>query len=235
MRTLTGKSLFNFIPRLAFAFALLFSFASAVLAQGQPVAPQQEAAPAQAKPAHVGGAASLLMQLNLKPEQIEQMKEIRRQSEPEARALMKRRNQARRALDEALYSDTLDDAAIEQRAHELAEAHAALVRLEAQTQLRVRRVLTIEQLQMFRSLRQQAQRQQRIERRLERGVNPQAIPRDGFNRRMNPRLSTPPDKATDAHTGVPADKAREVRPNAPADKMRVPRPFHFPREHRRRP
>src|SRR3712207_8417635 len=50
-----------------------------------------------------------------------------------------------RSLDESIYSDALDESLVEQRAREVSEAHAALVRLRAQTELRVRRVLTPEQ------------------------------------------------------------------------------------------
>ncbi len=98
------------------------------------------------------------------------MREIREQSVPQAQSLTRRLNQARRALDESIYSDALDEALVEQRVREVAEAQAAVVRNRAQTELRVRRVLTPEQLQTFRDLRLRARQQKRIERRLERGL-----------------------------------------------------------------
>lgn len=223
MRILFGRHFFNFTPRFALALAVLFSFAVATRAQGQPDAPQAESAPPQVKSTPADGPVNLLMQLNLKPEQIEQMKEIRSQSAPEVAALMRRRNQARRALDEALYANTLDETLIEQRAREVAEAQAALVRMEAGTQLRVRRVLTTEQVQMFRGLRQQAQRRQRIERRLERRVNPQTNSHDAIERPLNQRPA------------APADRTKEASPNPPAGQLRNSRPFAFPRARRRKP
>lgn len=108
---------------------------------------------------------ALLARLNLTPEQRLRLREIRRQSEPEARALARRMNLARRALDEAVYSEETDEAAVEQRARELADAQAAVVRLRALTELRVRRVLTPEQLQTFRALRREALLQRRLQRR----------------------------------------------------------------------
>jgi Spy/CpxP family protein refolding chaperone len=72
---------------------------------------------------------------------------------------------ARRALDEAIYSDAAQDSLVEQRTRELATGQAALVRLRAATELKVRRVLTAEQLQTFRELRQQEQRRQLLRRR----------------------------------------------------------------------
>lgn len=118
---------------------------------------------------------NLLMRLNLTPEQFRQLREIRRQSEPELRALGRRLHLARRALDEAVYADAVAEANVEERAREVAAAQAALVRLRALTELRVRRVLTPEQLQSFRELRQQARQRQRSERRLRRrGTQPAA-------------------------------------------------------------
>jgi protein CpxP len=148
----------------AFAVALLLFYPPQSFAQSAAPQQQQEEAP----PADA--AAALLSQLNLTPEQVSQMREIREQSVPQAQALTRRLNQARRALDESIYSDALDEALVRQRAREVAEAQAALVQLRAQTELRVRRVLTPEQLQTFRDLRDRARRQKRMERRLERGL-----------------------------------------------------------------
>lgn len=147
-----------------FALALLTLCAPHTSAQNATQQQPSEEAPAAAD------AASLLSELNLTAAQVTQMREIREQSVPQARELTRRLNQARRALDESIYSDTADEALVEQRAREVSEAQAAVVRLRAQTELRVRRVLTPEQLQTFRDLRINARRQQRIRRRLERGL-----------------------------------------------------------------
>lgn len=162
MRTLTKSS--RVAVMCGFALALLLLCAPRSLAQNAArQQPPEEAAPADA-------SASLLSELNLTAAQVAQMREIREQSVPQARELTRRLNQARRALDESIYSDALDEALVEQRAREVSEAQAALVRLRAQTELRVRRVLTPGQLQTFRDLRISARRQQRIRRRLERGL-----------------------------------------------------------------
>ena len=197
MRTTTRRPL---AAACGFAFALLFTPAPCVRAQNPPTA--QEGAAAQANP---NDPVSLLMQLNLSPDQIAQMRAIQRENGPQARALNQRLNQARRALDEAIYSDAVDEALIEQRARDVAEAQAALVRLRAQTELRVRRVLTPEQLGTFRQLRRQAlleqmqkRREQRIQRQLEGGVKPQRPGRNGLG--INPnrpnRLNQRPAEQT---------------------------------------
>lgn len=162
MRTLTQR--WRAALTCGFALALLLLCAPHALAQNATQQQPSEEAPAAAD------AASLLSQLNLSAAQVSQMREIREQSVPQARELTRRLNQARRALDETIYSDTADEALVEQRAREVSEAQAALVRLRAQTELRVRRVLTPEQLQTFRDLRINARRQKRIQRRLERGL-----------------------------------------------------------------
>jgi Spy/CpxP family protein refolding chaperone len=133
-------------------------------------AQEQPAPPAGA--ARQGGAGraardgNLMQRLNLTPEQRRQLQEIRTQGEPETRELTRRVRLARRALDEAIYSDAAEESLVEQRARELAAAHAALLRLRAATELKVRRVLTPEQLQTFRDLRRRAQRRQLLQRRL---------------------------------------------------------------------
>src|SRR5437588_8144043 len=183
MTTLPGKSLVA--ASCGFAFALFTLSPHAARAQTAAASPQeraqqQEGAAAQANP---NDPVSLLGQLNLSQEQIGQMRAIQGESVPQAREHTRRLNQARRALDEAIYSDTVDESLIEQRARDVAEAQAALVRLRAQTELRIRRVLTPEQLQTFRNLHQQAIQNQRIQRRLNRGLDPQ---RPGRNALDNP-------------------------------------------------
>lgn len=175
--------------------ALTCGFALALLLLCAPHARAQNATRQQPSEEAPAADASLLSELNLTAAQVTQMREIREQSVPQARELTRRLNQARRALDESIYSDTTDDALVEQRAREVSEAQAALVRLRAQTELRVRRVLTPEQLQTFRDLRINARREQRIRRRLERGLPAR-------------RRDAPADPAPDAR---PRQRLRERR------------------------
>ena len=159
MRTMHEHS-FN-ASRLAaavFGLALLCVSAGAQEPDAPPPAPGQR--PAQ--------ALNLMQRLNLSREQRQQLREIRAQSEPEVRAQTRRVRLARRALDEAIYADAVDETLIEQRARELSAAQSALLRLRAANELKVRRVLTAEQLQLFRTLRRQAQQRLRLQRRLNR-------------------------------------------------------------------
>ena len=191
MRTLTDST--RVAALCGFALALLILCAPHALAQN--AAQQQQ--PSEEAPA-ADAAAALLSQLNLTAAQVARMREIRQQSVPQAQALTRRLNQARRALDESIYSDSLDEALVEQRAREVAEAQTALIRHRAQTELRVRRVLTPEQLQTFRDLRIRARREQRIRRRIERGLPVR-------------RPNAPADQTPDAR---PLRRLRERRRNA---------------------
>lgn len=190
---------------LLLSLLLLFSLAPTARAQGQdaPASEPQEGPAQTGRPGRSG--VNLLLQLNLTPEQRTQLRELRAQSEQQARALTRRLNVARRALDEAIYADDLNEPLIEDRAREVAAAQTALVRLRAQTELRVRRVLTAGQLQSFRELRQSARQRQRQQRRLERGIQ------------QTPRLGDRP----------------ELRPNTPAEAMRGRSLPRLPRARRR--
>jgi Spy/CpxP family protein refolding chaperone len=145
----------------AFGLALLTPCQPAraqVAAQQQPAAQRQTQPAPGARRATRPRTGNLVRQLNLSRAQRLQLREIRRQREPEARELVRRVRLARRSLDEAIYSDAAEDSLVEQRAGELAAAQAALLRLRAATELKIRRVLTAEQLKTFRELRLQAQR-----------------------------------------------------------------------------
>ena len=164
------------LERLAVLFfgtaLLLLPLCATAVAQEQ----EKPEARQQATPRRPGRAVNLMQRLNLSSEQRQRLREIRQQNEPELRAHTRRLRLARRALDEAIYADAADEALIEQRARELSAAQSALVRLRAATELKIRRVLTDEQLRLFRNLRRQAQRRQSLQRRLNRTAPPPEAP-----------------------------------------------------------
>jgi Spy/CpxP family protein refolding chaperone len=171
------------------ALLLLFAFSPArVCAQEEPPQGQTEAR------GREEGGGDLLRQLNLTPEQIEKLRAIREGNREQRRVIGQRIRAARVALDRAIYTENADDAVVEQRARELAEAQAAQVRLQAMTELNVRRILTPEQLETFRALRLRAEEMRR-NRRLrndetaplrERGQNPAGGLDGGRRRRQRP-------------------------------------------------
>lgn len=206
MHSLFGKSIRGLVLGLAASATLLFAAgleARAQVAQDEPRAQPQEGAAPPARPRDV---ASLLRLLNLTPEQVEQLRALRQQHQLEARPLMRRLNQARRALDEAIFADELNEDLIRARAREAAEAQAAVLRLNTLAEVRVRRVLTAEQLQRFRDLRREAQARQRLRRQFQRSNQPppqgDAFDNNRPNRRR--RQQQPPPAATDPNAPRPA-------------------------------
>jgi Spy/CpxP family protein refolding chaperone len=111
-----------------------------------------------------------IAQLNLTPEQRQQIRTIREQNKEERAQINRRVRETQIALDQALDSDNPNEALIEQRAREAGEAQAAAIKLRALTQIRIRRVLTPEQIKTLRLLQLQAQEQKR-EQRLENRAN----------------------------------------------------------------
>lgn len=125
-----------------------------------------------------------IAQLNVTPEQRVKIRAIREQNKEERTAISRRVRDAQIALDETLDSDNPSEELIERRAHELGEAQAALIRMRALTEIRIRRVLTPDQLSTLRQLRleaQKARQEQRLENRANQsnrggGVNGRALP-----------------------------------------------------------
>src|SRR6267378_3025080 len=90
----------------------------------------------------------------------------------DAQDLIARLKQANLALQQALESDSPDEVLVEQRLRDAAAAQAAAIRMRVLTEVRIRRVLTPEQLVTLRLLRQQAEavrREQRMENQRPRG------------------------------------------------------------------
>jgi Spy/CpxP family protein refolding chaperone len=136
-----------------------------------------------------------IRQLDLTPDQIAKIRAIREGAKDERMAINQRLRQAQMALDDAIETDNASETLIEQRARELAEAQVAATRMRALTELRIRRVMTPEQLAKLRTLKQQAQ--QFRENRRDQG--PAQIRREDRQQQRrdalqqgNPRPYTPP-------------------------------------------
>src|SRR5215210_2151938 len=121
--TLKNSFTFGRLAALLFGLALLLLPAAAV-AQEQ----DEQEAQQQASPQNPERAANLVQRLNLTREQRLRLREVRDQSAAELRAHTRRVRLARRALDEAIYADTVDQALVEQRSRELSAAQSAFVR-----------------------------------------------------------------------------------------------------------
>lgn len=147
----------------------------------------------------------VITRLNLTADQIERIKAIREQNKEERQAIALHVRQAQRALEQAIYFDNADEATVEQRSRELAAAQAEATRMRALTELNIRRVLTPEQLNTLRSLRQQAraaEREKRLQKREERLMG-QPLRPDRLNRRQNAPL---PDGGPAKPASIPRER-----------------------------
>jgi Spy/CpxP family protein refolding chaperone len=102
-----------------------------------------------------------ILQLNLSPEQREKIRTIREQTRTERAAINQRIRETNLALENALDADNPDEAVVEQRMRDVAAAQAASMRMRILTEVKIRRVLTVEQLGILRTLRQQAREERR--------------------------------------------------------------------------
>lgn len=136
-----------------------------------------------------GAVQDPIGQLHLSPEQQEKIRAIREQNKSERAAINQRLRETNLALQQALDADNPDEALIEQRLREGATAQAASTRMRVLTEVRIRRVLTPEQLITLRLLRQQAADSRRAQR-LE-------------NQRQNRPLINGPRQFSNQSNGVP--------------------------------
>lgn len=139
-----------------------------------------------------------ITQLNLTPEQRQKIRAIREQNKEERAGINQRLREANIALEQTLDADNPNEAEVEQRLKDLAAAQAASNRMRVLTELRIRHVLTPDQLSLWRSLRQQAaeRRQQNGNQRRVRPVVEDLRPtqRNGMNPlfpRRNPAAKNP--------------------------------------------
>lgn len=169
MKKIINKGIWS-LP--VFALGLAFSAPSSVFALPVAGVPQQSQEANAQTPA--AAPQDPITQLNLTPEQRQQIRAIREENKEEREAINRRLRETQKALNQALDAETPNESLIEQRVRERGEAETAFIRLRVQTEARIRRVLTPEQVNTLRILRAQAQaarRDQRLENRGNRGVN----------------------------------------------------------------
>jgi len=108
-----------------------------------------------------GAGGDPIRQLNLTPEQREQIRSIREHNKDERAAIGERLRESNRALKESLNSENPDEAVVDQRIQDVVAAQAAAMRMRILTEIRIRRVLTPEQRNILRTLQQQAEETKR--------------------------------------------------------------------------
>ena len=125
----------------------------------QPQQTSTDAVPQQQQ--QVNNVEQMLGPLNLTSDQAQQIRRIYADLREERQAAGFRLRTAQRALTEAIQAPTPNEALIEQRSKEVAEAQSNTIRLRSLTEARILQVLTQDQRIKLRQLRAQAQMQRR--------------------------------------------------------------------------
>ena len=133
--------------------------------------PQQTTEVVQQQPRQMNQIEQMLRPLNITPDQELRIQAIYAEMAEERQGATRRLRLAHRALSEAIQSPTPDEALIEQRSKEVADAQATTIRLRSLTEARILQILTQEQRVKLRQLRAQAQSQRQNQRGLGRGQN----------------------------------------------------------------
>ena len=97
---------------------------------------------------------NIMRQLGLNRVQMQQLRQYNQRRRPLMEAAQIRFREANRRLDEAIYADDLDEAAVHERIKEVQLSQAELIKLRSISELSIRKILTPDQLNRFRRLRQ---------------------------------------------------------------------------------
>ncbi len=129
---------------------------------------------------------NLLAELGLSREQIQQIRRMNQERRPAMMQAQRRMQEANRALDMAIYRDSVRDEEFQNCLKDVQAAQAELARLRFESELSVRKVLTPEQLVRFRELRRRFAEVREAEirdRRMRRGGGAMPRVRDGSPQR----------------------------------------------------
>jgi Spy/CpxP family protein refolding chaperone len=173
MRNLTlfiKKIPLHFSAALFLGAILFFVSSAAVRAQTQNAPDNDQESDLAVQNRRSPKRASLLDSLNLSVDQMQQIRSINMETRHGRRQAFQRQRAARRALDAAIYADATDQALINQRLSEFNQAQVEASKMRVAVELRVRQVLTLDQLARFREVRQNAEqvfreRKQKMPRR----------------------------------------------------------------------
>jgi Spy/CpxP family protein refolding chaperone len=140
---------------LASLFALA-AFALVAAAQEPPAS----FPPADAKPAEV--RANALRQLGLTRDQLMEIRKINQARKPQMEQAQARLRIANTSLEEAIYSDKIDEQVFQARLREFQAAQTEVSRIRFVNELAVRRVLSADQVGRFRQIRERFDRARQV-------------------------------------------------------------------------
>ena len=157
---------------LTFAAALLF--ATPALAQNDPLS---EGAPQERRVADEG-RPNLLRELGVSSEHLQEIRRMNQARRPLMEDATRKLREANRALDMAIYADSLNETDVTARLKEFQLAQAEVAKLRFQGELELRKILSSEQLSKFRALREQFGKRREMRQNRRRGVPPAQRPLD---------------------------------------------------------
>ncbi len=173
-------SLYQLVLILMFSFVCFF-----VSARAQNAPPE---APREQNDRRGGRRPSILRELGLSPEQLQQIRRLNDDRKPLIMEAQNRVRDAMRNLDAAIYADSINDGEIESRLKELQTAQAEIARIKARNEIEVRKILTPEQLVKFRELRRRFADKRKDFQEQRRNSSADEKP-SRFNRRNNRRAN----------------------------------------------
>ena len=110
---------------------------------------------------------NLLAELDLSPNQIQQIRRINADKRPLVRKAQQKWREANRRLDQSIYADNANETEIQVRLKEAQIAQAELIKIRSATEFAVRQVLNPDQLVKFREIRRQfAERMENLPKQL---------------------------------------------------------------------
>lgn len=122
---------------------------------------------------HADGRPNLLAELGLTREQVQQIRRMNQERRPAMMRAQHRLRESNRALDMAIYADSVSDADFQASLNEFRSAQSELARLRFEGELAVRKILNPDQLVRFRELRRkfaEARESNMRNRRMRRGA-----------------------------------------------------------------
>lgn len=136
---------------ISFIFTILLVIVSFSAVKAQDETPSQDASPENFNQAR---RPNLLAELDLSPNQIQQIRRINADKRPLVREAQQKWREANRRLDKAIYADNANEAEIQVRLKDAQNAQAELTKIRSATEYAVRQILTPDQLVKFREIRQ---------------------------------------------------------------------------------
>ncbi len=135
-------------PKLILLIATFVLTAGIAVAQDEP---QPNQPPTDRQPND--DRSKILSQLGLTMDQIQQFRRVNQAHRPEITAAVQRLREANRELDMAIYADTVSEETVQTKLRAFHAAQAEVNKLRFMNELAIRKILTPDQLTLFREIR----------------------------------------------------------------------------------